>query len=109
MTEDSEVLVQHILQSIAYIEEYVKDKSYQEFETSVQFQDSVLRRLEIIGEAVKHLSDKFKGDYPHLPWKKIAGMRDILIHEYFGVDLELAWTVVEKDLPFLKQELQKVI
>ena len=109
MTEDSEVLVQHILQSIAYIEEYVKDKSYQEFETSVQFQDSVLRRLEIIGEAVKHLSDEFKGDYPHLPWKKIAGMRDILIHEYFGVDLELAWTVVEKDLPFLKQELQKVI
>lgn len=65
-------------------------------------QDAVIRKLEIIGEAVKQLSDATKRSRPEIPWKQIAGMRDQLTHHYFGVDLALVWRVVERDLPALK-------
>ncbi len=65
-------------------------------------QDAVIRKIEIIGEAVKNLSDEVKGLAPGTPWRNIAGMRDRLTHDYFGVDLELVWSVVERELPKLK-------
>lgn len=67
-----------------------------------------MRRLEIIGEAVKHLPDEIKDANPDIPWKKIGGMRDVLIHEYFGVDLKLTWEVVQKELPMLKKFVEKI-
>lgn len=91
MSKDSQVLIQHILESIDLIESYTAKISKAEFLKSLQLQDAVMRRLEIIGEASKKIPARLKEQYPGIPWKRIAGMRDILIHEYFGVDMELTW------------------
>ncbi len=108
MKKDAEVFLEHILESIGLIENYTADKSFSDFIKSVQLQDSIIRRIEIIGEAVKNLPADIKNNYPEVPWKKIAGMRDVLIHEYFGIDLELTWQVVQKDIPELKRDILKI-
>jgi uncharacterized protein with HEPN domain len=105
MTKDPRIFLDHIRESIALIEEYTKDISREQFLNSPQIQDAVMRRLEIIGEAVKNLPADFKIKHPDTPWKKIAGLRDVLIHEYFGVDVKLLWNLIEKDLPVFKQQI----
>jgi len=75
---------------------------------STQKQDAVIRRIEIIGEATKHVPKTIKDRYPNIQWKKIAGMRDVLIHKYFGVDLQLTWNVARKDVAQLKRKLLKI-
>jgi uncharacterized protein with HEPN domain len=105
MTKDPRIFLDHIRESIALIEEYTKDISREQFSNSPQIQDAVMRRLEIIGEAVKNLPADFKIKHPAIPWKKIVGLRDILIHEYFGVDVTLLWNLIEKDLPVFKQQI----
>ncbi len=72
-------------------------------------QDAIIRNLEILGEAVKQLSDDLKNEHPEVPWKQIAGLRDKLIHEYFGVNLDLIWEVVETELPKLVKQLKKIL
>ncbi len=108
MKKDSEVFIEHILESIELIENYTANKTISDFIESVQLQDSIIRRIEIIGEAVKNLPAEVKSNYPDVPWKNIAGMRDVLIHKYFGTDLELTWEVVQKDIPYLKKENLKI-
>ena len=108
MKKDSEVFIEHILESIELIENYTANKTFSDFIESVQLQDSIIRRIEIIGEAVKNLPAEVKSNYPDVPWKNIAGMRDVLIHKYFGIDLELTWQVVQKDIPDLKRENLKI-
>ena len=68
-----------------------------------------VRNLEIIGEAVKHLSPELRQQHPDIPWKRIAGMRDEMIHEYFGVDLTIVWNVVEQHLPALRQQVDSML
>jgi len=71
--------------------------------------DAVERNFEIIGEAVKNLSDKFRAEYPHIPFKQIAGMRDKLIHDYFGVDYQIVWQTVKNKLPQFKEDIENLI
>lgn len=79
------------------------------FSRDVDTQDATLRRLEVIGEAVRNLPDSFKKKHSEIPWKKIAGLRDVLIHEYFGVDMELVWKIANKDIPKLKKQIKNLL
>ncbi len=105
MKKDGKIFLTHILDSIKLIEEYVDGKIKTDFLKSKQLQDSVIRRIEIIGEAIKNIPLDIKKNYNQIPWKEITGMRDILIHQYFGVDLDLTWQVIVKDLPRLKSQI----
>jgi len=80
-----------------------------EFVELTTIQDAVIRRLEIIGEAVKNIPFSFRKEYPKIPWKKISGLRDILIHEYFGVDMRLVWRITKKDMPEFKKRISDIL
>lgn len=102
------IYLEHISESIVFIEKYTKNIKKGKFLKYVGTQDKVIRRLEIIGEAVKNIPNSVRTSYPIVPWKKIAGLRDKLIHDYFEVELDLAWEVVKKDIPILKKHIIKV-
>lgn len=97
-----------ILDSITKIEEYIDLVSEDEFYSNIQLQDAVLRRIAIIGEAVKNIPSDFKEKHPDIPWREIAGMRDVLIHQYSGVKPRRIWLVIKKDIPELKEQIQNL-
>ncbi len=101
--------LRHILDAITRIEEYTAGTGYEDFIDNHLLQDGVIRQIEIIGEATKKLSDEIKKKHLDIPWKDIAGMRDKLIHDYFGVDIDAVWNTVEKDIPILKSKLKGII
>lgn len=89
MKKDPGIFLDHILECIELIEEYSDGISEADFMKSSSLQDMIIRRVEIIGEAVKNLPYDLKREYPEIPWRDIAGLRDIVVHQYFGLDLEL--------------------
>lgn len=97
-----------IIESVELIERFVKGVSQPEFETNPEKQDAVIRRLAIIGEAVKNIPNDLRAKYPEVPWRDVAGLRDVVIHEYFGVSLEVIWGVAVGELPVLKQQILSI-
>lgn len=102
---DLKIFLEDILDSIKRIEEYTKDKTEKEFLDDYEKQDAIIRRLEIIGEAVKNLPLEFKKKHQEVEWREIAGLRDKLIHEYFGILMERVWDTAKNDIPRLKKQI----
>jgi len=101
--------LQHILDAISDIEKFIENVTQYEFSKNKEKQYAVLRALEIVGEATKNLSKELRAKYREIPWRDIAGMRNKLIHEYFGVKLELVWETVKDRLPQLKKQIRKIL
>ena len=108
MNKDSAYL-EDILAAISDIEEFLKSTTESQFYKNKEKQYAVLRGLEIIGEATKNISKELKEKHSTIPWKDIAGMRDKLIHYYFGVKLELVWETVKSKLPELRKQILRVV
>lgn len=104
-TKDDSVYIEHMLDCIQRIDEYVENK--EQFYSSHLVQDAVVRNLQVMAESSQRLADDVKKTYPDIPWKEISGFRNILVHDYLGVDLDAIWSVVEQDLPKLEQALTK--
>lgn len=98
---DELIYLEDILDSIIKVSEYTKGLNKATFLENEEKQDAVIRRLEIIGEAAKKISTETRDKYPNIPWKEMAGMRDVLIHEYFGVSPTIVWNVVQNELAHL--------
>ncbi|MDX2206119.1 MAG: DUF86 domain-containing protein [Gemmatimonadales bacterium] len=109
MSRGIDILLGEILDAIALLRDYTEGLDFAAFAANIEKQDSVIRRLEIIGEAVKGVPDDVRAKHSAVPWRDIAGARDILIHEYFRVDLEMAWDMVRKDLPLLEVEVRNIL
>jgi uncharacterized protein with HEPN domain len=101
--------LQHILDAIAPIEEYLRGVTEEEFNRRYLIQDGVIRQIEIIGEATKQLSKELRKKNAHIPWGDIAGMRDKLTHHYFGVDVGEVWLTAKEDMPVLKLEVERIV
>lgn len=106
--KDDLIYIEHIIQAINKIIEYTKDISQFEFNKNEMIQDAVIRNIEIIGEATKNISNDLKSVYYNIPWKEMAGMRDKLIHDYMGTDVDVIWKTIEKDIPFLQSLIKKI-
>lgn len=101
--------LQDIIDSIDDINNFVKDLNFDKFLRDKKTSNAVIRSIEVIGEAAKNIPTKLRYKYPNIPWKRMSGMRDKLIHEYFGVDLEIVWEVANKELPPLKSLISPML
>lgn len=108
MKKEDNVYLKHILDAITRIEEYTAGIKYEDFMKNHLIQDGVIRQIEIVGEATKRISSDIKKKHPDIPWKDIAGMRDKLIHDYMGVDMDALWDTFKNDIPILKNKLKDV-
>lgn len=107
--KNSFIYLEHILEAIRKIEMYVEKIDAAVFYDSYLIQDAVVRELQVIGEAAKRVDVAIKEDNPQVFWSKIIGMRNMLIHDYFAVDLDILWLTIREDLPDLKRQIERII
>jgi uncharacterized protein with HEPN domain len=107
--KDDLIYIRHISDAVEKIVDYTNELTKKDFIASSKTQDAVIRQFEIIGEATKHLSKKFRDRNPDVPWKKLAGLRDKLIHDYMGVDILAIWKSIEIDLPPLRKQIIQLL
>lgn len=106
--KSDEVYLRHILDAIEKIESYTSI-GRDTFMSASHWQDAVIRQLEIIGEATKRVSKDLRSQYGQVPWRRIAGLRDVLIHDYMGVDIEAVWEITQSSLQVLKGHVQVIL
>ncbi len=99
----------HILDECKFLKEKSEGIAFAEFDSDIVLKKAFVRSLEVIGEAVKNIPKGFRNKYFHVPWKEIAGMRDRLIHEYFGVNYRIVWKTVKEEIPALEKEIKKIM
>ncbi len=98
-----------IREALNRIEIYTAKMTYADFLTDTKTQDAVIRNIEIIGEAAKNVSIKLRGQHPHVPWRGMAGIRDKLLHHYFGINLDIVWHVVKSELPDVALQIEEIV
>ena len=103
------LLLFDILESINKIENYTRDITFEQLMQDERTKDAILRNIQIIGEASKHIPDRLVSTSPEIDWSGISGMRDIITHRYFRVDWKLLWTSIREELPLLKSQIQKLV
>lgn len=109
MSRDHLLFLDDIALASERIVRYTIDLSFEDFLADDQARDAVLHNLAVIGEAVKHVPDEVRHRYPLVEWRKIAGLRDIVMHEYFGVDYDIIWDVVRNEVPELQAEIRAIL
>ena len=108
MKKDPLVYIDDIRDSIEAVKRYTAGLTKEAFFNSTEKQDAVYRRLELIGEAANRVPDEFRSQYPQIPWNKIIGMRNVLIHEYDSIDLDCVWETIQKDIPELERYINSI-
>ena len=101
--------LEDIRNAIAEVDEFIKGMTFENFANDKKTINAVIRSLEVLGEATKHIPEEFRKKYPNIPWSKMAGMRDVLTHDYMGVDLKTVWKVAIERLPELALQLDSAI
>ena len=109
MKRDYKIFIQDVLSAIDSINLFIEGMSFELFRDDDKTTSAVIRKFEIIGEAVKHIPNDIREQYPEIPWKDIVGMRDRLIPGYFGIDYKIVWDTINVDLKILKTNLREVI
>ena len=102
------IRLQHIKESIEEIQSYILDKDFNTFMDNSMMRFACVKQLEIIGEAAKHLSDELKDNFSEVEWNQITGMRNVFVHEYFGIDTSIVWQIIINDIPNLKEKIDEI-
>ena len=98
-----------ILEAIKRAQDYISGMDYQTFLKDLKTRDAVIRNLEILGEAAKNINDDFRNQNPEVPWKEMSGLRDKLVHHYFGVNFEIVWTIIHDELPDTQKNIEMIL